>query len=235
MSPTGRPEGEGRIAQHESSPVREPLRYRSSRGRLDNMSAPPRSKVTIRPLRAPATTNGSDAGPDPMRLPGACNLRLVSRVRLDELITVTIPRTLANSWTPATKATGIDPNLTREYRRLLASVVLARRVTGEPQAGYAAIRAAAGQPQEALEDELFARVRQLDGRRLGLPAYGFIRHYPEWGCFLKVPAETDIARALYISTHCYGQSFLRDADPLPLNHVASGMLDLVSTNEGGPR
>ena len=212
----------------------EPMRHRSPRGRLENMSAPPRSKVTVRPLRAPETTD-ADATPDPMRLPGACSLRLVSRVRLDELITARIPRALANSWTPATKATGLDPNLTREYRRLLASVVLARRVTGEPHAAYAAMRAAASTPQEALEDELVSRVRQLDGRRLGLPAYGFIRHYPEWGCFLKVPAETDVARALYIVTHCYGQSFLRDADPLPLHHVASGMLDVVSADEGGPR
>ena len=206
---------------------------RPPRSRIDNLPAPPRSEVTIRPLSAAAPADAAGAAPDPMRLPGACNLRLVSRVTLDELTRALIPRALGKPRADAMKANGLDPKLPKDYRRLLAAVILARRVTGEPRAGFAAMRAAAGRPQEALEDELFTRIRRLDGRQLGLPAYGFIRFFPEWGCFLDVPTETDIARALYIVTHCYGRSFLRDADPLPPLLSSSTMLDLVSADHGG--
>ena len=195
--------------------------------RIDNMSAPPRSTVNVRPLRAPAD---ADTAASNMHAPGACGLQVVARVSLDQLIRLRIPRALAQPRT--TTAGGLDPAIEPAHRRLLAAVVLARRVVGGCRAGFAAMRVAAAQPPELLEDEFVALMRTLDGRDLHLPAFGFFRDPPD-AAQPAIPRETNLARALFIAAHRYGELFLRDADPIP--QLFGRPQELISATEGGVR
>lgn len=194
--------------------------------RAENMSAPPRSTVTVRPIALEPATPRTAENPEPELPP--CGLRLVARICIDELIRARTPDALARPWRAATADTDalrLDP----DYRRLLAAVALTRAATGEGRADLHAPRTALP-PAEALQDELVANVRRLDGRALRLPACGFFRDGPDTGELRDAPREDDVARALFILCHRYGDLFLRDADPIA---CLSGLtVDLIAA-EGG--
>jgi hypothetical protein len=88
------------------------------------------------------------------------------------------------------------------------------------------MRALSSRPAEALQDELAASVRKLDGRALGLPAIGFFHAWPGWEEHPAAPEETNAERALFVLCHRYGDVFARDADPIP--QLFGGPIDLIA-------
>jgi hypothetical protein len=114
---------------------------------LQNMSAPPTLRITIRPLTA---TRGEPLGGGP----AAPGYRCFARVDLDAILLKAF-----GGARPASK------------RRLAALVLLAR---GEPAGSSDAARLAR-RARETLEDELRALAARLDPRALGLPAFAIAR------------------------------------------------------------
>jgi hypothetical protein len=163
---------------------------------LHNMSAPPRSVVSVNGLRCGDEAKASDSG-----------LMLVGRFDL------------GHAWASVLDAekflryAGGSTTLLNRRMALTASVALARAVDGDTL--DAALRQTDATSDDALEDELLARIANWKDAAAGLPCIAFVEEMsfnPDvYGS--RVPLDASPARTLHVLTHLRGGLYLRDEAP----------------------
>ena len=194
---------------------------------LHNMSAPPRTRITVRPLRPGAGVRRT--GPAEMRYEGPTADDATVVAASTGLVPVALlsPVLLTQHWFPTyvdegpvgTGATWKDKDKLKgraaylKHLRLRCLVVLSRIALGElRRPNRESVFRLARARLEALEAAYLENVRRLDPLALSLPPFGFAK--PITGYTDLVPVETDPARALALLSRCSGTVFSAGREPL---------------------
>lgn len=192
---------------------------REARGRLHNMSAPPRATLSFRPVTpAPDPV----AGGTPAHGSG---LRWLFRIDLFNRFWPLPPECPRRD-----PMEGVDWYQTLEPHRRMLAQALAEEA-GLPEPDETMRRHADGMPADAVLEALRELALRTDPRSLGLPAMGLFR------CAVGRPPperHPDMRVVVAVLTRRRGQVFLRAADPLPPWEVTRS-LDLWAVPEAGSR
>jgi hypothetical protein len=191
---------------------------------LHNMSAPPRSRMTVQPLRPAGSLTTVSAAPAGSRSSGG--LAWVMRIDLDRLIKAHLPDfeswvadgELHSGGTPAASGDGLaveaaslPAHLTgNQYLRLRCCVAIARPMAGGAPVTTQGVEALRDLPHEALCDELRTLSAAIDPAPLQLPALGIMTR-PEG---MDRPCEGNPARVFFALSHLSGSTFVRSASAM---------------------
>jgi hypothetical protein len=169
---------------------------------LHNMSAPPRSRVTVRPMLQPKRIDSRGAPAE-----RAAGVRSVKRFALEYI------------WCRRQDDGLFErlavPRLSDTVRSLLAvPLILARIADGVATDLHDAL-ALGEQPSERLEDELLDRVAAWDVSRLRLPAVALLERHSGNICEADKGPRLDLSlkRTLFVFAHRRGNLLLRDVAP----------------------
>jgi hypothetical protein len=191
---------------------------------LHNMSAPPKSRMTVQPLRPAGSQATVGAGPTSSRSSGG--LTWVMRIDLDRLIKAHLLD--FESWvadgqlhpgsTAAPRQTGgkaeptaLSLTLTGDhYLRLRCCVAIARAMAGGAPVTTQGVEALRNLPHEALCDELRSLNAAIDPTPLQLPALGIMTR-PEG---MDRPCEGNPARVFFALSRLSGSTFVRSASAM---------------------
>jgi hypothetical protein len=191
---------------------------------LHNMSAPPRSRMTVQPLRPAGSLTTVSAAPAGSRSSGG--LAWVMRIDLDRLIKGHLPD--FESWvadgelhpggTPAASGDGLavgaaplPGHLTGDhYLRLRCCVAIARAMAGGAPVTTQGVEALRELPHEALCDELRTLSAAIDPAPLQLPALGIMTRPDD----TDRVSEGNPARAFFALSHLSGSTFVRSASSM---------------------
>jgi hypothetical protein len=191
---------------------------------LHNMSAPPKSRMTIQPLRASSSLTTVSAAPVGSRSSGG--LAWVMRIDLDRLIKAHLP--VFESWIADGKlhpgsaaapgkesgkaeAAPMPVPLTGDhYLRLRCCVAIARAMAAGVPVATHDVEALRNLPHEALCDELRSLSAAIDPAPLQLPALGIMTR-PEG---MDRPCEGNPARVFYALSHLSGSTFVRSGSAM---------------------
>ena len=185
-------------------------------GALHNMSAPPRTRITVRPLRQ---STGPIEFPGRKRDTGATGMTPIALISLPRLIQHWFPRYLDRSagnkgpaWRDQSRLKG--PAASTRNLRLRCLVVLSRVAAGElKKPTRRSIFRLAAVPVEGLEEMYLERVRRIRPLDHDLPPFAFVRPVEESRRELP-ESETDPARALALLSRCSGTVYSAARSPL---------------------
>jgi hypothetical protein len=193
-------------------------------GVLHNMSAPPKSRMTVQPLRASGTE--VPAGSTKASSCSSGGLAWVMRIDLDRLIKAHLPD--FESWiadgelhpgaTPAAsedrvaaKAAPLPSPLTGDhYLRLRCCVAVARAMAGGGLVTTQDVEALRSHPHEALCDELRSLSAAIDPAPLQLPALGIMTR-PDG---TDRACEGNPARVFFALSRLSGSTFVRSGSAM---------------------
>ena len=191
---------------------------------LHNMSAPPKSRMTIQPLRASSSLTTVSAAPVGSRSSGG--LAWVMRIDLDRLIKAHLPD--FESWvadgelhpggTPAASGDGLaveaaslPAHLTGDhYLRLRCCVAIARAMAERVPVTTHDVEALRSLPHEMLCDELRSLNAAIDPVPLQLPALGIMTRPDDTDRL----SEGNPARVFFTLSHLSGSTFVRSASAM---------------------
>ncbi len=210
---------------------------RPAGGALHNMSAPPRTRIEVRPLRRGAAPGDESASPAP---PGAdSGMILLATVSLSHLIRRSFPPyrdVSADGRNPVWEASGTpwEGAASCANLRLCVLVALSEQALNESQPpDLRALRRLAGLSVEDLEEAWLAHARRLRPEDHRLPPFGLVRPVdltePE-----ESVLETSTARAVIIVSRSAGSLFIRGRTPvLPDYTRPLGPVRLYGFADGG--
>jgi hypothetical protein len=191
---------------------------------LHNMSAPPKSRMTVQPLRSAGSQTTVGTGLAVPRSSGG--LAWVMRIDLDRLIKAHLPD--FESWiadgelhpggTPAAsgdrlalEAAPLPAHLTGDhYLRLRCCVAIARAMAGTAAVTTESVEALRGLPHESLCDELRNLNAAIEPAPLQLPALGIMTR-PDGTDRVN---EGNPARVFFTLSHLSGSTFVRSASAM---------------------
>jgi hypothetical protein len=193
-------------------------------GVLHNMSAPPKSRMTVQPLRV----SGSEvpAGSTAASSCSSGGLAWVMRIDLDRLIKANLPA--FESWiadgqlhpgaAPAARENGVAvkaaplpaPLTGDHYLRLRCCVAIARMMSGGGPVTTQDVEALRSLPHEALCDELRTLNAAVDPAPLQLPALGIMTR-PDG---TDRSCEGNPVRAFFTLSRLSGSTFVRSASAM---------------------
>jgi hypothetical protein len=184
-------------------------------GALHNMSAPPRTRVTVRPLGAVANTGGEPAADSADVVRASTGLVPVVAISVERLIRQWFPDYLDTgrrgpdaTWRDLGRLEGKAARLGN--LRLRCLVVLSRLAVGEmKRPNRPEIFRLADTPVEALEAIYLDNVRRLDPLDHGLPPFGLVQSADGEG----IAWETEPARALAVLSRCGGTVYSAGREP----------------------
>jgi hypothetical protein len=175
------------------------------------MSSPPRTKLTLRPLKVSGGATPADPGSDDPANIGhastASGLEWVMRVNLDQLIRNLLPDFDGGSGC----GTWGDTTQNHPHLRLRCCLVLARAMNqlGGP-VGRDGIDALRDVPFETMCDELRELNAAIDPVPLALPSMGLMMPADK----MKRPADMSIHRVFYVLSRLYGTTFVSGASAM---------------------
>jgi hypothetical protein len=196
---------------------------------LHNMSAPPRSRMTVQPLRPAGSLTTVSAAPADPRASGG--LAWVMRIDLDRLIKAHLPD--FESWvadgelhpggTPAASGDGLaveaaslPAHLTGDhYLRLRCCVAIARAMAGGAPVTTHDVEILRGLPHEALCDELRNLNAAIDPAPLQLPALGIMTR-PDG---TDRACEESPARVFFALSRVRGNTFVSSGSAMVAGHM----------------
>ena len=195
---------------------------------LNNMSAPPRSLITVRPLRP--STDVSRFGPVRLRTRRSVPDERTVVAMSTGLVPIALlsPALLARQWFPhyldvrmaGSGASWDDKDRLKgraaylKHLRLRCLVVLSRIAVGElKHPNRLPVFRLAHTPVEELEATYLDNVRRLDPLALGLPPFGLAKPMPA-GRSAPLQVETNPARALALLSRCSGTVYSAGREPL---------------------
>jgi hypothetical protein len=191
---------------------------------LHNMSAPPKSRMTVQPLRPAGNHATVSATPVGARSSGG--LAWVMRIDLDRLIKAHLPD--FESWvadgelhpggTPAASGDGLaveaaslPAHLTGDhYLRLRCCVAIARAMAERVPVTTHDVEALRSLPHEMLCDELRSLNAAIDPVPLQLPALGIMTRPDDTDRL----SEGNPARVFFTLSHLSGSTFVRSASAM---------------------
>ncbi len=178
---------------------------------LHNMSSPPRTKLTLRPLKAAATATSAEPGTEEAASiddAGTANgLEWVMRIDLDKLIHSKFPEFDGRSG--CGKWDGISED--HPLLRLRCCIVLARYTNdSDLPVGREDVDALRDVPFETLCDELSELNATVNHAQLALPPMGLMLTADS----KKRPAEMSVQRVFYVLTRLHGTTFVRGASAM---------------------
>lgn len=218
---------------------RDAMEADGGQGALHNMSAPPRSRITLSPLNVPDTVWHREPGPENRQARGteraAGGLQWVMRIDLDQLIQRHFPHFVDSgphgAW-GATQEVAAQPlpagqdgdEEANRYLRLRCCVAIAR-VIGRPSIASAdVVTALVGVPHEHLCDELRDISSAIDVSRLDLPPLGLLIKADR----RERPYETNAARVFYALSRLSGSTFVRDGSAMVSGQLCGNIqMDLL--------
>ncbi len=160
---------------------------------LHNMSAPPRMRLRIRPLRRAETAGPSRDAPAPVAGAAGAGLQLIARLDPEALVR---------------RAPDCGEETDTGQCRLAGLAGLALAAAGLPPVPPAIL---AQRSREQLLDILREAAARLDPRALGLPAIALVRRV---SCEAAgVWSEPDIARGIVLLTRTVGSLFIASRSP----------------------
>jgi hypothetical protein len=189
---------------------------------LHNMSAPPRSRMTVQPLRSAGSQ--TTIGADPAASCSSGGLAWVMRIDLDRLIKAHLPN--FESWIAdgelhpdgaADKGSGkaetapLPVMLTGDhYLRLRCCVVIARAMAAAAPVTTQGVEALRNLPHETLCDELRTLNAAIDPAPLQLPALGIMTRPDD----TDRACEGNPARVFFALSHLSGSTFVRSSSAM---------------------
>jgi hypothetical protein len=193
-------------------------------GVLHNMSAPPKSRMTVQPLRA--SGSGVQAGSTEASSCSSGGLAWVMRIDLDRLIKAHVPAfeswiadgklhpggdSVASGNGVAVKAAPLHASLTGDhYLRLRCCVAIARVMAGGGPVTTQDVEALRSLPHEALCDELRSLNAAIDPVPLQLPAFGIMTR-PDG---TDRACEGNPARVFFALSRLSGSTFVRSGSAM---------------------